>query len=224
VVGGMTQISTAMGHYDDSVSLARSGLYALPRHDNALVRAELLGLEARAYAQLGSREASDAARSAEACVEVWHEAGNEPAPDWLHYMNQAEVDCLAANTYIQLALDADDQARQQHYAERAEYYTLSARRGRANGYDRSRILDELRLAKVRLSQREPVESAAAASNALAMADQARSAVVCDWLVRYNAELTSRYATLVEVGQFTNQLRDYLRRAAPAREAEVVATG
>jgi cell division inhibitor SulA len=138
-------------------------------------------------------------------------------------MTQAEADCLAANTYIQLAPEADDHSRWQRYAERAEHYTLSARRCRANGYDRSRILDEMRLAKVRLSQREPVESAAVARNALALADQARSSVVCDWLVRFHAELTSRYTTVAEVGQFTSQLRDYLRRAAPAREAEVVAT-
>lgn len=134
VIGDMTQLSTALGNYDDSLNLARTGLYALPRTEK-LVRSELLGLESRAYAQLGSQEAPDAARSAEACVEVWHEADkDEPAPDWLHYMNQAEVDCLAANTYTQLALQADDQPRWRAYAGRAEYHTLRARQTRANGY------------------------------------------------------------------------------------------
>lgn len=221
VIGDMTQLSTALGNYDDSLNLARTGLYALPRTEK-LVRSELLGLESRAYAQLGGQEAPDAARSAEACVEVWHEAdGDEAAPDWLHYMNQAEVDCLAANTYTQLALQADDQPRWRAYAGRAEYHTLRARQTRANGYDRSRILDEIRLARVRLSQREPDESVTVATTALGLAGSVRSTVVYDWLIRFQAELTTRYAGESPVSGFTERLREYLRQAAPLREGDVV---
>jgi len=54
-------------------------LYSLPRHASALVRSELLGLESRAYAQLGEREAAHAARSAETCVAVYDEAPADPA-------------------------------------------------------------------------------------------------------------------------------------------------
>jgi DNA-binding XRE family transcriptional regulator len=225
VIGDMTQLSTALGHYDDSLNLVRTGLYALPRSSNDLVRCELLGLESRAYAQFGSRDARDAIRSAEACVEIWQDAAkDEPAPDWLHYMNQAEVDCLAANTYTQLALQADDPARWRAYAQRAEKHTLQARQTRANGYDRSRILDEIRLARVRLSQCEPVESVVVATNAVRLADAVRSSVVYDWLIRFHADLTTRHPSEPPVGTFTNQLRDYLRRAAPSREAEVSAAG
>ena len=221
IIGDMTQLSTALGNYDDSLNLARTGLYALPRSSNDLVRSELLGLESRAYAQLGNREARDAARSAETCVEVWQDAtDDEPAPDWLHYMNQAEVDCLAANTYTQLALQADEPSRWRSYAERAEHHTLQARQTRANGYDRSRILDEIRLAKVRLSQREPVESVAVATHALRLADAVRSSVVYDWLIRFHVELNARHASEQSVSDFSSQLQDYLRRAAPAREGEV----
>lgn len=221
VIGDMTQLSTALGNYDDSLNLARTGLYALPRTEK-LVRSELLGLESRAYAQLGKREAPDAARSAEACVEVWHEADDEPAPDWLHYMNQAEVDCLAANTYTQLALQADEQPRWRAYAGRAEYHTLQARQNRANGYDRSRILDEIRLAKVRLSQREPIESVAVATTALSLAESVRSSVVYDWLIRFHTDLVERYTDEAAVRDFTDQLREYIRQAAPVREGDVIA--
>jgi transcriptional regulator with XRE-family HTH domain len=222
VIGDMTQLSTALNNYEDSLNLAQTGLYALPRTESRLVRAELLGLESRAYAQLGDREAPDAARSAEACVEVWQEAADDgPAPDWLHYMNQAEVDCLAANTYTQLALQADDQTRWRAYAGRAEYHTLQARQTRANGYDRSRILDEIRLAKVRLSQREPVESVEVATTALNLAESVRSSVVYDWLIRFHAELATRHYGEGAVHDFTDQLREYLRRAAPRREGDVL---
>lgn len=221
VIGDMTQLSTSLGNYDDSLHLARTGLYALPRTDK-LVRAELLGLESRAYAQLSTREAPDAARSAEACVEVWHEADNETAPDWLHYMNQAEVDCLASNAYTQLALQADDQSRWRAYAGRAEHHTLRARQTRADGYDRSRILDEIRLAKVRLSQRELDEALIVATDAVQLAEPSRSSVVHDWLIRFHTELVERHADEVSVQAFTDQLRDYLRKAAPLRVGDVYA--
>jgi transcriptional regulator with XRE-family HTH domain len=225
VIGDMTQLSTALGNYGDSLDLAQTGLYALPRAESRLVRAELLGLEARAYAQLGRREASAAARSAEACVDVWHEAADDgPAPDWLHYMNQAEVDCLAANTYTQLALQAGDPTRWRAYAGRAEYHTLQARQTRANGYDRSRILDEIRLAKVRLSQREPAESVGVATTALSWAGPVRSSVVHDWLIRFHTELVARHGNETVVNDFTGRLRDYIRQAAPLREGDVIAAG
>jgi hypothetical protein len=221
IIGDMTQLSTSLGNYEDSLNLARAGLYALPRSSNNLVRSELLGLESRAYAQVGSGEARNAARSAEACVEVWHDATDaDQAPDWIHYMNQAEVDCLAANSYTQLALQASDPNRRRTYAERAERHTLQARQARANGYDRSRILDEIRLARVRLSQRDPVESVAVATNALRLADTARSSVINDWLVRFHTDLTARHNGEHVVTGFTDQLREYLRLAAPARVGEV----
>src|SRR6185312_3297795 len=98
-----------------------------------------------------------------------------------HYMDQAEVDCLAANTYIELALRAENIPRAATYAERAEQHTLSARKSRSSGYDRSRILDEIRLAKVRLAQDDLIECVAVAEAAVALAAPTSSNLVCDWL-------------------------------------------
>jgi hypothetical protein len=67
-------------------------------------------------------------------------------------MNQAEVDCLAANTYIELALHADNKSRRRHYAAKGEVHLLRARQNRNQGYVRS-------VFEVRLAQREPAESA-----------------------------------------------------------------
>ena len=220
VIGDMTQLSTALGHYDDSLTLTRTALYSLPRHASALVRCELLGLESRAYAQLGEREVEDAARSAETCLAVYDEAPAEPLPDWIHYMNQAEVDCLAANTYIELALHASERSRWQHYATRAEVHSLRARQSRGEGYVRSRIFDEIRLAKVRLGQREPAESAAVGMHALHLAAETRSTLVVNWLLRFDRALTDRYPDVADVARFHEQLREYLRKAAPARAGEL----
>jgi len=65
---------------------------SLPRQASGLVRSELLGLESRAYAQLGDSETGNADRSAQTCVAVYGETPRQDAvPDWIHYMNQAEV-------------------------------------------------------------------------------------------------------------------------------------
>lgn len=114
ILGDMTQLSTAQQHYEDSLDLVRTALYILPRHDNALVRTELLGLESRVHAHLGND--AQAASAAEACVEVWQNGQGEEVPDWLHYMDEAEVSCLAANTYIELALAVETPVRAVFYA------------------------------------------------------------------------------------------------------------
>jgi len=220
VIGDMTQLSTALGNYEDSLRLVHTALYSLPRQAPALVRSELLGLESRAYAQLGSREASNAARSAEACIEVYGEAPADPPPDWIHYMNQAEVDCLAANAYIELALRAENRGRSRAYAERAERHTLGARHSRGEIYTRSRIFDEIRLAKVRLAQDEPAESAAVATRSVELAENTRSALVVEWLIRFDTELGARHPQHGAVRQFHERLRDYVRKAVPKRELGV----
>ena len=224
VIGDMTQLSTALGNYDDSLRLVHTALYSLPRHANAFVRSELLGLESRAYAQLGSREASHAVRSAEACVEVYQQGPADETPDWIHYMTAAEVDCLAANAYIELALRAEDQRQWKTHAERAEAHTLSARRRRAEGYVRSRIFDEIRLAKVRLAQREPAESATIAIHSVDLAEPVRSALVIEWLIRFARELGRRHTGSPELRDFHDRLRYYVHLSAPEREHEVAASG
>lgn len=223
VIGDMTQLSTALGNYDDSLRLVHTALSSLPRQANALVRSELLGLEARAYAQLGGREAPAAVRSAEACIEVYQQAPVGAAPDWIHYMNPAEVDCLAANAFIELALRAADQRHQQAHAERAEAHTLSARQRRGTGYVRSRIFDELRLAKVRLAQREPAEAASVAIHAVELAETTRSVLVIEWLLGFARELAHRHPQNPPLRHFQDHLRDYVRKAAPQRERDVIAS-
>jgi len=221
IIGDMTQLSTALGQYEDSLTMVRTALYSLPRQASSLVRSKLLGLESRAYAQLGERETGNADRSAQTCVAVYEEAPrNEPAPDWIHYMNQAEVDCLAANTYIELALHADDRSRWQHYATKAEVHSLRARQNRAEGYVRSRIFDEIRLAKVRLAQREPAESAAVGMHAIRLAADTRSSLIVNWLAAFCRDLTGRHPDVPEVSGFREQARDYVRKAAPARVGDL----
>jgi hypothetical protein len=178
-------------------------------------------LESRAHAHLGSD--ASAVRAAEACVEVWQDARAESVPDWLHYMNQAEVDCLAANAYIELALHTESTSQAVTHAERAEQHALSARASRAHGCDRSRVLGEIRLAKVRLAQHDVAESVTVAQTAVELAAPISSTVVCDWLLRFHGELVTRYPHNGHVVSFTEHLREYVRRAAPHKERKIAAT-
>lgn len=220
IIGDMTQLSTVLGHYDDSLNLVHTALYSLPRHATDLVRSELLGLEARAYAQLGASEAGHAARSAETCVALYEEAPADPPPDWLHYMNLAEVDCLAANAYTEIALHADEPRRWRHYADRAEVHSLRARRSRGEHYVRSRVFDEIRLARVRLAQRDPAEAATVGLHALRLAEDSRSSLIIDWFIRFDRNLAERYPHQAETADFHEQVRQYIRKAAPLRVSEL----
>jgi hypothetical protein len=48
-------------------------------------------------------------------------------------------------------------------------------------------------------------------------------VVCDWLIRFHADLMARHGDEPLVNEFAGQLRNYLRRAAPLREGDVIAS-
>jgi transcriptional regulator with XRE-family HTH domain len=221
IIGDMTHLSIALGQREHSLSLVRTALYSLPSHASSLVRSELLGLESRACAEFGENEISSADRSAQTCVAVYDEAPpQEPAPDWIHYMSQAEVDCLAANTYIVLALSTGSRSQQRHYAAKAEVHTLRARQTRSEGYLRSRVCDEIRLAEVRLAQREAEESAAIGMHAVQLAAETRSSMIVNRLTRFSRELSDWYPDAPHTALFEEQLRDYLRKAAPARLKEL----
>lgn len=76
------------------------------------------------------------------------------------------------------------------------------------------------LPKVRLAQREPGESATVGMHALGLAAETRSSLVIDWLLRFDAGLAGRYNAVAEVALFHEELREYLRKAAPARAGEL----
>ncbi|WP_329051226.1 XRE family transcriptional regulator [Amycolatopsis sp. NBC_01488] len=221
IVGDMTQMLTALGFYDDSLSLVQTALASLPRHGNALVRSELLGLEARACAQLGRQEASNARRAVDACIEAYQAAPPTDRPDWVHYMNQAEVECLAANAYTELALAEPEPKRALAHAAQAEQHTNSAIAIRGASYSRSRVLDHLRLGKVRLAQREPAEAANVGMQALEQANGMRSSVLTKWLTGLSDPLGAQYASVPAVAAFREALSDYLRvnTAGSRRESD-----
>ncbi|MGH3753472.1 MAG: hypothetical protein ACRDRP_12385 [Pseudonocardiaceae bacterium] len=89
-------------------------------------------------------------------------------------------------------IEFDDTAQAMVHAERAEQHALGGRESRAQGFDRSRIFDEIRLAKVRLAQHDVAESVTVAQAAVELAAPTSSILVCNPLLRFHGELTTRY--------------------------------
>jgi hypothetical protein len=100
------------------------------------------------------------------------------------------------------------------------YLFWSFRVTRNQGYVRSRVFDEIRLAKVRLAQREPAESAAVGMHAVRLAAGTRSSLIVNWLAAFSRDLTARHPDMPEVAGFREQARDYVRKAAPARVGDL----
>jgi hypothetical protein len=117
-------------------------------------------------------------------------------------------------------VSASGNSRSQYYAAKTEVHSLRSRRARGETYTRSRVLDEIRLAMVRLAQREPAESAAAGTIALNLAAETRSAMVLARLTRFSRELSARYPGAADTDSFQEELREYPRKAAPARPTEL----
>jgi len=63
-----------------------------------------------------------------------------------------------------------------------------------------RVFDEIRLAKVRLAQREPAESAAVGTHAVQLAAETRSSLIVNWLTRFCRDLAGRHPDAPEVSR------------------------
>ena len=57
-------------------------------------------------------------------------------------------------------------------------------------------------------------------HAVRLAGETRSSLIVSWLTRFSRDLTSRHPDVPEVASFHEQVRDYLRKAAPARLGEL----
>jgi hypothetical protein len=130
-------------------------------------------------------------------------------------MNQAEVDCLVANTYIELALHADNKPRRRHYAAKGEVHSLRARQNRNQGgmsAASSTRSGSPRCAWLSVSPPSPLGSACTTSG---------SSLSSTGSPGFCRDLTGRYLDVPEVGRFREQARDYVRKAAHGDAARML---
>lgn len=221
IIGDMAQVSNSRKQYGDSLTMVRTALGSLSRGANPLVRSELHGHEAVTYARLGPAEVTQACRSVDRSIEEFERATLEARQRWNQYMDRAEVECLAGGAFIRLALESSKPNKAQEYARRAEEHVLNAIGSRGEQFSRSRFLDEIRLSKVRVAQREPAEAADIAHRALGRARGMRSSLVVSRLVDVHGLLVPRYRDVTAVADFREELLGYLRDVAPGRERDLV---
>jgi hypothetical protein len=143
----------------------------------------------------------------ETCINVF--SGTEQGDERPHYLDQAEVDCMAANAYIELALHSTARPQLSVYTRHAERHALRALADRSPAYVRSRVLDTIRLAYVRLIQCDPAEAATVAAQALDLASDVSSARVLERMVQLNKDLHNRFPTAPATHRLEERLREYL---------------
>ncbi|TDD44291.1 helix-turn-helix domain-containing protein [Saccharopolyspora elongata] len=133
IVGDMAQLSKALGQYEDSFAMVRTALVTLPRNASPLVRAELHGHEACAYARFGRSEAASTRRAVEASLDAFDQAAPGSQQAWNRYMDRAEVESLASAAHTQLALRDPTSQHVDTYTRHAEAHALKATESRQQG-------------------------------------------------------------------------------------------
>jgi hypothetical protein len=151
-----------------------------------------------------------ARRSVGESLEEWERLPKEPPPEWCSYLTPAEIDCLAANAYTEMAFQQVSREGSS-YVGLAERHALHALEGRDGHYVRSRVLDTIRLANVRLAQREVEEAAAVAGQAVEMSADLTSTIVLDRLAEFQQRLSPVSVGLPEVEMFQDRLKTHLGR-------------
>ncbi|MGW5648231.1 helix-turn-helix domain-containing protein [Saccharopolyspora sp. NPDC003752] len=220
IVGDMAQLSKALGQCEDSLAMVRTALATLPRSASPLVRSELHGHEACAYARFGRSEAACTRRAVEASLEAFDQATPGSQQAWNRYMDRAEVESLASAAHAQLALQDPTSQHLDTYTWHAETHALRAAESRQQGRLRSRVFDDLRLSKVRLAQSEPEEAAALAQRALSQAQEISSSHAISRLAAHSERLTARYGDVVAVVDFRANVADHVHKAFPGRKDEL----
>jgi tetratricopeptide (TPR) repeat protein len=207
IIGDMADLSHTLGRHDDELELLRTAIRGLGARRLGTNAAELFGLQARAYAELGQEP--EARRSVDASLDAYRASLVEPLPDWSYYLSEASVAGLATDTYTELAARSGSKREATAYASIAEQHAAGASSLRDELFVRSRVFDAVRLAMIRMAQGEPAEAARIAGHALDLADNVSSTLVVDELMRFRSGLASHYSTVPEVQQFQLHLRTYL---------------
>jgi len=158
-----------------------------------------MACEAWAWAHLGRSEAvSRALDQAGELVENQHQA---TPPLFGH----AELAGISGACFEVLACKCDV-TKAGEYADRASAYITVALNGRERFYVRSRVLDLLGLANVRLTQGEPAEAVRTARMAMECAHGLRSVRVSRQLHRFAVDGLEKFPRSTDVGDFAEQVR------------------
>ena len=205
VIGDMTQLSTALGHYEDSLALPHTPSTACRVTPAPWCAANCSAWNRAPTPSSAEREAAHAARSAETCVAVYDEAPGRTTAglDSLHEPGRGRLPgrqhlhraSPARHRAVPLAALRDQGPKSTPCAPASPETkgTSAAASSMRSGSPRSAS-----------AQREPAESAAVGMHALHLAAETRSTLVVNWLPRFDRALTGRYPDVPDVARFHEQ--------------------
>jgi transcriptional regulator with XRE-family HTH domain len=159
----------AAGHLDTARQLLDLALDRVPfdqRRFNA-VRAILRSRQANVLSGMGAGQLPEVNTHVEQSFDLYHQAGDDEhssaVADYYPYAREAELASVAASCYYGLAHD------DRRLTAQAEQHVLSALDGWSDGYARSKVFDQVTLARVRFRAGELDKACADGLDAIQMA-------------------------------------------------------
>ncbi|GAA4807081.1 hypothetical protein [Streptomyces ziwulingensis] len=173
ILSSMSRQMIHLGRPDDALELVHLAQYGSRDCASPRTQAMLYAMEARAYANMGRPgRTKRAVRMAE---DTFAEAADwdEPDPDWIRFFSEAELYGENSHSFRDLAYMA---GRSPAYASLAEPLMRRAVElfAAEDDYQRSYALNLVGMATVHLLRREPEQSAALLTEAMAKAKKVRS--------------------------------------------------
>ncbi|WP_327679775.1 transcriptional repressor NsdA [Streptomyces sp. NBC_00467] len=214
ILSSMSRQMIHLGRPDDALELVHLAQYGSRDCATPRTQAMLYAMEARAYANMG--QPSKCKRAVRMAEDTFSDAGidGEPEPDWIRFFSEAELNGENAHSYRDLAYVA---GRSPTYASLAEPVMERAVDlfGKDDEHQRSYALNLVGMATVHLLKREPEQSTALASQALAVARRVRSERV-NTRLRKTVDTAARdFGDVPEVAHLTDLLTSQLPETAEA---------
>lgn len=192
-----------VGRAPDALDLLDLGLYRSRRSFAGKVTTLLLGMRARALAQLPTPDVAECERTIEDAQLTYDRITDPDAePRWVAFYDRAELAGVIGACHRDLA--RRDAPRAVAHASNAVRATNDAITQRTNSYQRSRVLDLNNLAAAYLLLDEPEQAASVANQAITLAGHVRSARILDRF-RDTAADAARYGGVVELEEFRQRV-------------------
>ncbi|WP_381793735.1 hypothetical protein [Streptomyces niveus] len=214
ILSSMSRQMIHVGRPDDALELIHLAQYGSRDCATARTQSMLYAMEARAYANMG--QPGKCKRAVRMAENTFADAGDdgEPAPDWIRFFSEAELNGENAHSYRDLAYVA---GRSPTYASLAEPVMERAVQlfEKDEEHQRSYALNLVGMATVHLLKREPERSTALLKEALGIARKVRSERVNTRLRKTVTTATRDFGDVSEINQLTEQLTEELPEAAEA---------
>jgi hypothetical protein len=206
ILADMGRQMLAADRPDTGLRLVDLAFDQLPRDGRRInkVRSLLWSLKAQNLAAMGDTHASEMRSAVELSFELYAQIGDEDAAPAVSacfpYTTDAELAGSAAMCYRQLA------ANDLTLAAEAERHAVHAVTHRPDGFTRSRVFDQIELARVRFAADEPTQACDDGDQAIDLAENVATSTRVNLRLHDLLSDAHRYRDLDRVREFEDKLR------------------